>query len=66
MSKVISFASPANEFRFTSETSRLLDSPNIIHNGSLHVLNVTGRGERFISYMMYKGWRCDIDMSRGD
>jgi hypothetical protein len=36
MSKVISFTCPAKEFRFSSDTSRLLNhmnAPNIIYNG---------------------------------
>jgi hypothetical protein len=69
MSKVISFASPAKEFGLTSDMPRLLNrmnAPNFIYNGWLHALNMNGRGSRFISHMMYRGWRCDINMTHGD
>jgi hypothetical protein len=46
-----SFASPAKEFRFTSEASRLLD--------------VTSKGKRVISRMMNRSGRRDMAVIRG-
>ena len=51
MSKVTSFASPAKEFRLTSEASRLL--------------NVTSKGKRVVSCMMNRGGRHDKAMIQG-
>jgi hypothetical protein len=58
---VTSFTIPAKEFRLTSESLRLLNAPSIVHKGWRHTLIMNGRGDRVISYMIYRGQRCGID-----